>query len=165
MANKGNYLRALDFASKAGNIDVIIERIIATNVHAADSSQVRTDGWTGYDNLAKLGYCHDPIVIQGDQTKTEAHLPMIHIVFGNLTNLASGYASVVVLLPEARSLKLPERMKEKQIQVLTHGELEKVSPESLILFVYRTQSQLCMGRCFHEAINCSHLGSLRSSST
>ena len=47
-------------------------------------SSVRTDGWTGYDNLTKLGYCHDPLVINGDQAKTEAHLPMIHIVFGNL---------------------------------------------------------------------------------
>jgi len=47
-------------------------------------SAVRTDGWTGYDNLTKLGYRHDPLAIQGDQAKTEAHLPMIHIVFGNL---------------------------------------------------------------------------------
>lgn len=48
------------------------------------NSVVRTDGWTGYDNLATLGYRHDPVAIQGDQAKTEAHLPMIHIVFGNL---------------------------------------------------------------------------------
>ena len=47
-------------------------------------SSVRADGWTGYDNLTKLGYCHDPLAINGDQAKTEAHLPMIHIVFGNL---------------------------------------------------------------------------------
>lgn len=47
-------------------------------------SIVRTDGWTGYDNLTKLGYRHDPLAIQGDQSKTETHLPMIHIVFGNL---------------------------------------------------------------------------------
>jgi transposase-like protein len=47
-------------------------------------SSVRTDGWTGYDNLTKLGYRHDPLAIKGDQAKTEAHLPMIHIVFGNL---------------------------------------------------------------------------------
>lgn len=48
------------------------------------NSVVRTDGWTGYDNLTTLGYRHDPLAIQGDQAKTEAHLPMIHIVFGNL---------------------------------------------------------------------------------
>jgi len=50
----------------------------------APGSLVRTDGWTAYDNLTKLGYRHDPLAIQGDQAKTEAHLPMIHIVFGNL---------------------------------------------------------------------------------
>ena len=50
----------------------------------APNTVVRTDGWTGYDNLTKLGYRHDPLAIQGDQTKTETHLPMIHIVFGNL---------------------------------------------------------------------------------
>lgn len=50
----------------------------------APGSLVRTGGWTGYDNLTKLGYRHDPLVFQGDQSKTEAHLPMIHIVFGNL---------------------------------------------------------------------------------
>lgn len=47
-------------------------------------SEVRTDGWTGYDNLLELGYRHRPVAIQGDQTKTDQHLPMIHIVFGNL---------------------------------------------------------------------------------
>lgn len=47
-------------------------------------TEVRTDGWTGYDNLKKLGYQHKVEVIQGDHTKTDQHLPMIHIVFGNL---------------------------------------------------------------------------------
>lgn len=47
-------------------------------------SEVRTDGWTGYDNLLKLGYRHRPVAIQGDQAKTDRHLPMIHIVFSNL---------------------------------------------------------------------------------
>jgi hypothetical protein len=50
----------------------------------APGSFVRTDGWTGYDNLSALGYLHAPLAIQGNQTNTEAHLPMIHIVFGNL---------------------------------------------------------------------------------
>ncbi len=45
---------------------------------------VHTDGWTGYDRLAACGYAHDPLAIQRDQTKMEAQLPMIHIVFGNL---------------------------------------------------------------------------------
>lgn len=50
----------------------------------AIGSEVKTDGWTGYDRLAALGYRHNPLAIQGDQAKTEKHLPMIHIVFGNL---------------------------------------------------------------------------------
>lgn len=48
------------------------------------NSVVRTDGWIGYDNLATLGYRHHPVATQGDPAKTEAHLPMLHIVFGNL---------------------------------------------------------------------------------
>jgi len=45
---------------------------------------VRTDGWDGYDGLAKLGYAHEPLVLDGDGKKTDAHLPMIHIAFSNL---------------------------------------------------------------------------------
>jgi len=47
-------------------------------------AEVRTDGWTGYDNLNKLGYRHTAVPVRGDQAKTDQHLPMIHIVFGNL---------------------------------------------------------------------------------
>ena len=36
------------------------------------------------NRLAAHGYAHDPLAIQGDQTKSEAHMAMIHIVFGNL---------------------------------------------------------------------------------
>jgi len=59
-----------------------LEPFVQANVRSG--SEVRTDGWTGYDNLHKLGYRHRPVAIQGDQAKTEQHLPMIHIVFGNL---------------------------------------------------------------------------------
>lgn len=45
---------------------------------------VRTDGWDGYAGLAKLGYVHTPMVLNGDDAKTDAHLPMIHIAFSNL---------------------------------------------------------------------------------
>ena len=45
---------------------------------------VRTDGWDGYDGLAKLGYTHEPMVLGGKGDKTDAHLPMIHIAFSNL---------------------------------------------------------------------------------
>ncbi len=47
-------------------------------------TEVRTDGWTGYDNLQKIGYQHKASPVRGDHAKTEQHLPMIHIVFGNL---------------------------------------------------------------------------------
>jgi transposase-like protein len=47
-------------------------------------TEVRTDGWGGYENLGKLGYKHKVVLIKGDHAKTDQHLPMIHIVFGNL---------------------------------------------------------------------------------
>lgn len=47
-------------------------------------TEVRTDGWTGYDNLQKLGFQHKALPVRGDHAKTDQHLPMIHIVFGNL---------------------------------------------------------------------------------
>jgi len=59
-----------------------LEPMVLANVQK--KAEVRTDGWTGYDNLRELGYRHIPVAIKGDQTKTDQHLPMIHIVFGNL---------------------------------------------------------------------------------
>jgi transposase-like protein len=47
-------------------------------------SLVRTDAWVGYDRLGTLGYRHEALAICGDHAKTDKHLPMIHIVFGNL---------------------------------------------------------------------------------
>ncbi len=52
--------------------------------NVAKGSTVRTDGWTGYDGLSEMGYAHDPLALNGDPEKTDAHLPMIHIVFSNL---------------------------------------------------------------------------------
>lgn len=51
---------------------------------------VRTDGWGGYDELTKLGYSHDPMVLDGDPERTDAHLPMIHIAFSNLKTWLMG---------------------------------------------------------------------------
>jgi len=34
--------------------------------------------------LADLGFDHQPLVLAGDPEKAEAHLPMIHLVFSNL---------------------------------------------------------------------------------
>jgi len=46
-------------------------------------STVRTDGWAIYQELPKLGYRHEPLVIGDDMAKADAHLPMIHLVFSN----------------------------------------------------------------------------------
>ena len=61
---------------------VTLESMVLANVRK--KAEVRTDGWTGYDNLHGLGYKHIAVPIRGDQAKTDKHLPMIHIVFGNL---------------------------------------------------------------------------------
>ena len=52
--------------------------------NVAKGAVVRTDGWQGYDGLAKLGYGHEAVVLDGDPEKAEAHLPMIHLAFSNL---------------------------------------------------------------------------------
>jgi len=53
-------------------------------------SVVRTDGWRGYGDLAKLGYAHDALTLGGDPEKAEKHLPMIHLVFSNLKTWING---------------------------------------------------------------------------
>jgi len=59
-----------------------LEPMVLANIRK--NAKVRTDGWTGYDNLRELEYKHKAVPIRGDQAKTDQHLPMIHIVFGNL---------------------------------------------------------------------------------
>ena len=54
------------------------------------SSTIVSDGWQGYDNLTTLGYKHRPTVISGDHEKTDAVLPMVHLVFSNLKAWLSG---------------------------------------------------------------------------
>jgi len=59
-----------------------LEPFVLNNVQL--KTEVRTDGWAGYDNLQKLGYQHKAVPVRGDHAKADQHLPMIHIVFGNL---------------------------------------------------------------------------------
>jgi len=59
------------------------EKFVVGNVEKG--STVKTDGWQGYDNLAeKCGFNHDGLAMNADDALTEAHLPMIHLVFSNL---------------------------------------------------------------------------------
>ena len=59
-----------------------LEPFVQRNVKPG--TEVRTDGWGGYENLGELGYRHKAVPIKGDYAKADQHLPMIHIVFGNL---------------------------------------------------------------------------------
>jgi hypothetical protein len=56
----------------------------AADLTLVKGSVVRTDGWHGYEALPRMGYKHEPMVLDGDPEKTEAHLPMIHLLFSNL---------------------------------------------------------------------------------
>lgn len=47
-------------------------------------ARVLTDGWVGYDGLAKRGYQHRPVVLDGDPDAVDEHLPIVHLVFSNL---------------------------------------------------------------------------------
>lgn len=59
-----------------------LEPFVKNNVKSG--SDVRTDGWIGYENLQKFGYKHNALPLIGDHDKIEQHLPLIHVVFGNL---------------------------------------------------------------------------------
>lgn len=65
------------------------EKFVVGNV--TPRSLVKTDGWQGYDGLSeKLGYNHDGLVLNADAALTEAHLPLIHVVFSNLKAWING---------------------------------------------------------------------------
>lgn len=59
-----------------------LEPFVETNI--VRGALVRTDGWIGYADLGELGYRHEAVAVRGDHEKTDKHLPMIHVVFGNL---------------------------------------------------------------------------------
>jgi len=65
-----------------------LERFVVESV--TRGSDVRTDGWEGYDNIVNLGYQHQPIVMEGDPERIDEHLPMIHLVFSNLKTWLRG---------------------------------------------------------------------------
>ena len=58
--------------------------------NVAPGSKVRTDANPSYAPLNALGYFHDPMILNGDPEKAEAHLPMIHLLFSNLKTWVNG---------------------------------------------------------------------------
>jgi hypothetical protein len=56
----------------------------------AQSSTIRTDAWIGYDPMTSLGFHHERLILNGDAKKTDAHLPMIHLIFSNLKTWIMG---------------------------------------------------------------------------
>lgn len=53
-------------------------------------TQITTDDWSGYDHLPEKGYRLTQIAQRGDPEITEKHLPLIHLVFGNLKTWING---------------------------------------------------------------------------
>jgi len=67
---------------------VTCEEFVRENI--SPKTTVRTDGWQGYDRLTAMGYAHRPIVMAGEPSLNDAHLPLIHIVFSNLKTWIMG---------------------------------------------------------------------------
>lgn len=53
-------------------------------------THLTTDDWSGYDRLAAKGYGLTQVAQRGDPAITEQHLPLIHLVFGNLKTWLNG---------------------------------------------------------------------------
>ena len=53
-------------------------------------THITTDDWSGYDHLADQGYRLTQVAQRGDPDITEKHLPLIHLVFGNLKTWLNG---------------------------------------------------------------------------
>ena len=53
-------------------------------------THITTDDWSGYDHLAEQGYRLTQVAQRGDPDITEKHLPLIHLVFGNLKTWLNG---------------------------------------------------------------------------
>ena len=49
-----------------------------------------TDDWSGYAKLGERGYCHTTVAEPGDMQVAETFLPIIHLVFSNLTTWPRG---------------------------------------------------------------------------
>jgi transposase-like protein len=76
-------LRVVDDRGARALVTFVTESVVP-------GARIKTDGWQGYDGLDALGYRHEPVALRGDPETTEAHLPMIHIVFSNLKTWIQG---------------------------------------------------------------------------
>jgi transposase-like protein len=65
-----------------------LESFVADSVQP--STRITTDDWSGYDRLAERGYRLTQVAQRGDPEVTEKHLPLIHLVFGNLKTWLNG---------------------------------------------------------------------------
>ncbi len=53
-------------------------------------THLTTVDWSGYARLAEKGYLLTQVAQHGDPAITEQHLPLIHLVFGNLKTWLNG---------------------------------------------------------------------------
>jgi transposase-like protein len=77
-----NYAGRLRLHVIANRESKTLTKFVQENV--AKGAIVRTDGWRGYNELPSMGYRHEPLILNRDSDKAEAHLPTIHIAFSNL---------------------------------------------------------------------------------
>lgn len=62
-------------------------RFLSENV--TKGSLVRTDGWQGYNDLRPT-WRHEGLALNASPALTDAHLPMIHLIFSNLKTWVQG---------------------------------------------------------------------------
>lgn len=53
-------------------------------------THITTDDWPSYAQLAQKGYWLTQVAQRGDPTVTEKHLPLVHLIFGNLKTWLNG---------------------------------------------------------------------------
>lgn len=66
---------------------VTCNRFVRENI--TKGSLVRTDGWQGYNDLSPT-WRHEGLALNANAALTDAHLPMIHLIFSNLKTWVQG---------------------------------------------------------------------------